>query len=88
MAANWQQWFRRAADPKIVRRGLKMALIVGSCLIAINHGDAILRGDLPIGRLAKMGLTLVVPFVVSTISSVGTLLEAEATLRRGAAPTQ
>jgi len=85
MAASWQQWFRQATEPKIVRRGLKMAVIVGSCLIAINHGDAIFRGDLPVSRLAKMALTLVVPYVVSTVSSVGALLEAEATMRRGAA---
>lgn len=85
MAASWQLWFRRAAEPKTVRRGLKMAAIVGTCLIVINHGDAILRGDLPASRLAKMALTLVVPYVVSTVSSVGAMLEAKATMQRGAA---
>ncbi|MBW2725240.1 MAG: nitrate/nitrite transporter NrtS, partial [Deltaproteobacteria bacterium] len=30
----------------VVRRALGYAVIVGALLIAINHGDAIVRGDL------------------------------------------
>lgn len=43
----------------------------------INHGDAILRGDLPTVRLLQMGLTVMVPYMVSTFSSVGAMLEKE-----------
>lgn len=65
-----------ALQPSVVKRALKYALVVGAILIAINHGDAILRGDLPPARLFRMALTMLVPYVVSTLSSVGALREA------------
>lgn len=66
-------WFALAFSRPVVRRALLYAVVVGAVLIAINHGDAILAGDLPPRRLAKMALTVVVPYVVSTLSSVGAL---------------
>lgn len=68
-------WLRLAAHPATVRRALFTAALVGVVLITINHGDAILRGDVDRARIAKMLLTLVVPFVVSTVSSVATRRE-------------
>lgn len=59
-----------ASRPAVVRRALKYAVIVGAVLIAINHGDALLRGDVSPGRLARMLLTCLVPYCVSTLSSV------------------
>jgi hypothetical protein len=59
-----------ATDPRVVGRALLYALGVGSLLIAINHGDAILSGSISSGRLLKMGLTVLVPYAVSTLSSV------------------
>jgi hypothetical protein len=64
---------RFALESSVVKRALKYAVVVGLILIAINHGDAILRGDLTGGRLFKMTLTAVVPYLVSTLSSVGAL---------------
>jgi hypothetical protein len=64
---------RLALESSVVKRALKYAVVVGLILIAINHGDAILRGDLTRGGLFKMALTVVVPYVVSTLSSVGAL---------------
>ena len=66
-------WFRLASNGLVVHRALKYAVVVGAILIAINHGDAILRGDLPPGRLLRMALTVVVPYMVSTLSSVEAL---------------
>ena len=43
-----------------------------------NHGDAILKGDVSRGRLFKMALTVLVPYVVSTLSSVGAMREKKA----------
>ncbi len=63
-------WLGIALEPAVVRRALAFAVIVGALLIAINHGDAILAGELGAGRLLKMGLTTLVPYVVSTLSSV------------------
>ena len=46
---------------------------MGGILIAINHGDALLRGEVDANRLVKMILTPLVPYMVSTISSVGAI---------------
>ena len=66
-------WLRIALEPAVVRRALKYALIVGTILIFINHYGAIWNGDLAADRLLSMGLTIVVPYLVSTFSSVGAI---------------
>lgn len=63
-------WIRLAGHPESMRRAGVTALTVGPILIAINHGPAILAGEVTGGRLAPMCLTVVVPFIVSTVSSV------------------
>ncbi len=68
-----KEWFDVALQASVVRRALKYAVVVGAILITINHGDAILRGDVHGIRLFKMGLTVTVPYLVSTFSSVGAL---------------
>jgi hypothetical protein len=50
--------------------------VVGALLIAINHGAAIARGEIGAERLFQMVLTLLVPYTVSTLSSVGALRDA------------
>ena len=69
-------WVRLAVSAPVVRRALKYAVVVGAILIAINHWDALLEGDVSGGRLAKMALTVCVPYLVSTFSSVGAMREA------------
>lgn len=68
-------WIRLAGHPATMRRAGVTALTVGPILIAINHGPAILAGEVTGGRLAQMCLTVVVPFIVSTVSSVSTRRE-------------
>jgi hypothetical protein len=63
-------WLQLATSAPVVRRALGYAVVVGSILILINHGDAILRGELGHVRILKMGLTVLVPYAVSTLSSV------------------
>jgi len=62
--------WRLAMQPAVVRRALGFAIGVGFVLIAINHGDAILAGDVGARRWWKIGLTMLVPYCVSTASSV------------------
>ncbi len=50
-------------------------IVVGAILITINHGDAILRGEVDGLRFARILLTLAVPYVVSTVSSVAAMRE-------------
>ncbi|MFG0299522.1 MAG: nitrate/nitrite transporter NrtS [Phycisphaerales bacterium JB047] len=73
MHTQRDSWFALAIQPTVIRRGLMYAVIVGVVLITINHGDALLRGELTQGRLLKMALTVIVPYVVSTLSSVGAI---------------
>lgn len=66
-------FLKLAFSPGVVKRALGYALVVGAILISINHGDAILRGEVDAVRWLKMGLTVMVPYCVSTLSSVGAL---------------
>jgi hypothetical protein len=71
--SGMKEWLTVASDSSVVKRALGYAVVVGAILIAINHGDALLRGELGADRVAKMGLTVMVPYLVSTFSSVGAL---------------
>jgi len=68
-----KETLRLALQPSVVKRALKYAVVVGVILIAINYSDAVLEGHVTRGGLFKMALTVVVPYVVSTLSSVGAL---------------
>lgn len=50
------------------RKAFLTALVVGTLLTMINHGDLILSGDFP--PLAKVALTYCVPFCVTTWGAV------------------
>ena len=63
-------FWRIAARRDVVLRALKTAALVGLLLIAINHWDALLAGEVDTMRAAKMLLTILVPYSVSTYSSV------------------
>lgn len=67
------EWLRLARDPLVVRRALRTTVVVGTILIAINHGAALVRGEFDRGHLLQICLTLVVPYCVSTSSSVAAL---------------
>ena len=64
-------WIEDATRWPVVRRAIAYAVVVGAVLISINHGDAILRREVGTDRLLKMGLTVLVPYLVSTFSAVG-----------------
>lgn len=66
-----------ALSPPVVRRAITYAVVVGAVLIAINHGDALFRCEISTERWLKMGLTVLVPYCVSTLSSVGALRDAQ-----------
>ena len=70
-----RDWLRIATTKPIIVRGLKYGLIVGSLLIVINHGNAIIDGSVDSARVIQMMLTLLVPYCVSTASSVGAIID-------------
>jgi len=41
-----KEWLAIAFKKDVVRRGLKVSLIVGTILVAVNQGDAIISGNL------------------------------------------
>jgi hypothetical protein len=83
-----QAWLRTASEPVVVRRALKYAIVVGAVLITINHGDALLRGELDALRLFRIGLTVVVPYCVSTASSVAAMRPTQLSARTMAKQTE
>jgi hypothetical protein len=50
-----------------LRRTLRIALVVGIVLTAINQLDVLLSGHVSTATYVKCGLNFVVPFVVSNL---------------------
>jgi hypothetical protein len=73
LTAEMKDWLQLAFDRAVVRRALICVVIVGAVLIAINHGSALLAGELPKARLVQIGMALLVPYCVSTYSSVAAM---------------
>lgn len=78
-----KEWLRLAVQPTVVKRALKFACVVGMILITINHGYAIVHGQVTSGRIWQMCLTVLVPYTVSTLSSVAAMREMARTSRVG-----
>ena len=72
------EWLRLARRRSVVRRALRYGVGVGALLITINHGDAIMRREVSLARLLRMALTMTVPYLVSTSSSVSPIRESRA----------
>jgi hypothetical protein len=72
-----KHWIALCFSRPIVRRALIAAAIVGIILTFINHGGAILSGQVDASTLFQIGLTFIVPYVVSTVSSVTTIMNLE-----------
>ena len=56
---------RSLFDPKLVPTALKVALIVGTVLLLINHGHALLQGQMTRDRWVSAHLSYFVPYVVN-----------------------
>ncbi len=56
--------------PRVRDRAAQVALVVGTILFAINQLDVVLAGDLTPFVAAKIGLTFLVPYSVSTYSAL------------------
>ncbi len=55
-------------------RSLKVAAVVGTILVAINQGDALLAGTLATNAWWKIPMTYCVPYCVSTYACVAAVL--------------
>ncbi len=63
-----------AKEPAVIRTAFRFALIVGPILILINHGDKIIAGEMQQLDWFKCFITLLVPYTVSTFSSISAYL--------------
>ena len=59
-----------ALSNEVAVTALRLALVVGTILALINHGAEILQGTLTKGNIYQIALTYLVPYSVSTYSSV------------------
>jgi len=62
-----------ALSKKVVSSALKVSILVGTLLALINHGGALLNMTLSVDRVAQILLTYLVPYCVSTYSSVNAI---------------
>ena len=58
----------------MVRRSLRVSLVVGTVLTAINQGNALLAGGLDWSLALRVLFTYAVPFLVSLYAMRGTVL--------------
>ena len=63
-------WLEIAFEKPVRKRALKVALLVGSILAVINHGDIVLTGAATATVWIKIALTFLVPYCVATFASV------------------
>lgn len=59
------EYFYSLFDRRFALTAFKVALIVGTILFAINHGWALLNGQMNRGRWISAGLTYIVPYLVN-----------------------
>ena len=74
MSSRIEQWLSIATTRPVVVRSTRVALVVGTLLAAINHGDSLLAGSLDGEAALKICLTYLVPYAVATWSAVQTIL--------------
>ena len=69
------EWLKLAWRADVRRRSFKVAVLVGVILAVINYADRILGGAMTGLDYLKIGLTLLVPYAVSTHASVSAILK-------------
>jgi hypothetical protein len=60
-----QSYFQSLGDRELVPTALRVALLVGSLLFTLNHGWAIIQGQMTRERWISGGLTYIVPYLVN-----------------------
>ena len=68
--SRFSKWFRVAISPSVMKRSACYAVVVGALLILINHGPCVLNDMYTLECLLQSILSVIVPYMVVTISSV------------------
>ena len=59
------RYLQALVNPKLAPTAIKVALVVGTVLFAINHGTAVLKGNMTRNRWLSGMLTYLVPYCVN-----------------------
>jgi len=62
-----------ATERSVLRRALVSCVLVGVLLTAVNHGPELARGEIDPLLVVQVALTLLIPLVVSIVSSVAAI---------------
>ena len=73
-----QHLLRLALSRDLMRRAALTAAIVGPAIAMINHGDLLFAGEMTVSDWLRAGVSFLVPYSVSTISSILTLVRGRA----------
>lgn len=60
-----KEFWRNLFNPQFVPTALRVALVVGTILLMINHGNALLQGQMSRDRWISAALTYCVPYLVN-----------------------
>ena len=71
------RFIKVAMQPNVFYTALRVAIIVGTVLALINHSSAIFSFALTKQNILQIILTYLVPYAVSTYSSVQAILQDE-----------
>jgi hypothetical protein len=65
MLKNIIDYGKNLFNPKFSKPAIKVALFVGTILFIINHGNALIQGEMTKQRLISGILTYIVPYAVN-----------------------
>lgn len=60
-----RDYFKCLAEPKLAKTAVRVALFVGTMLFIINHGAAVIQGQMSRERWISGLLTYIVPYLVN-----------------------
>ncbi len=60
-----QGYLAALKNPRLMTKAIRVALVIGTLLLLINHGAAIRAGTMTRDRWFSAGLTYLIPYLVS-----------------------
>ena len=84
---NSHMFFTVATQRNTVLRAMKIAVVVGAILVVINEGSQLLSGELDTAGLIRVAMNFVVPYLVSTVSTVLAHAETQSNAIKNSTPS-
>ena len=61
----WHSYFRSLVNPEFMPTAFRVAVVVGTLLFIINHGAALVQGQMTRDRWIAVSLTYLIPYCVN-----------------------